>query len=341
MLEFIVSLTLCPSDIRKIRQLLNVSDIRVRPLENVLVTPHFVNDETLSLIRKLQDDGSTVYFDSGGYYVQIGRMAYEELYYPLLQCYLANPWADVYTLPDYVPTTQDSEEDVWLKVRETVDFSSIFLQELPSRIREKAMPVVHGHTLDQVEYCLDRYFKLGVKHIGFGSFGTGGKNNEANVMTQDAQSFARRIVLLAQDAGMKVHLFGVGAPALVAMIYGTGADSFDSSSWLKSAGYGQIHLPFTRGYNISHNNGQSELQKGITIEAFNYLKEITGHSCPYCESIKKLQTVKLARAIHNLVCIAESVDMINQQHEYDRIRAIYASGSPRYRKEFERWLLPS
>lgn len=340
MLRFIVSLSLCPSDIRKIRRMLYGSDIKVRPLQSVLVTPHFVNEEALSLVRELKDSGATVYFDSGGYYVQVGRMTYEELYYPLLQHYLVNPWADIYTLPDYVPTTGDSQEEVWYKVRQTVDFSSIFLDELPPSLREKAMPVVHGHTLEQVEYCLKRYIDWGVKHIGFGSFGTAGKNNEANVMTEGAQAFAHHVVQIAQDAGIQVHLFGVGAPALVAMIYGTGADSFDSSSWLKSAGYGQIHLPFTRGYNISHRNNLSELQKGITIDEFERLREFTGHSCPYCESIEKLQTVKLVRALHNLVCIAESVDMINRG-EYERIRTIYANGSPRYRKEFKRWLLPS
>ena len=339
MLRFVASLSLCPSDIRKIRRMLLGSGVSVYPLQNVLVTPHFVSDETLTLVRELKDSGTTVYFDSGGYYVQVGRMTYEELYYPLLQHYLANPWADVYTLPDYVPTTQDTEEDVWYKVRQTVDFSSMFLDELPLSLQEKAMPVVHGHTLAQVEYCLERYISLGVRHIGFGSFGTAGKNNEANVMTQNAQVFAHHVVQLAQGAGMHVHLFGVGAPALVAMIYGTGAHSFDSSSWLKSAGYGQIHLPFTRGYNISHRNGQSELQRGITIEGFEHLKKLTGHSCPYCESIEKLQTVKMMRALHNLICIAESVEMINRG-EYERIRTIYVNGSPKYRKEFEQWLLP-
>ncbi len=340
MLKFVTSLSLCPSDIHKIRRMLQRPDVTIRPLQNVLVTPHFVNNESLNLVRELKDNGATVYFDSGGYYVQIGRMTYEELYYPLLQHYLANPWADIYTLPDYVPTSQDTEEQVWYKVRQTVDYSSIFFNELPLRLREKAMPVVQGHTLDQVEYCLSRYIDLGVKYIGFGSFGTAGKNNEANVMTQNAQTFARHVVQIAYTAGIQVHLFGVGVPALAAMIHGTGANSFDSSSWLKSAGYGQIHLPFTRGYNISHSNGQSEFQKGITIEEFEQLRELTGHSCPYCESIELLQTAKYVRALHNLVCITESVDMINRG-EYDRIRTIYANGSPKYRKEFQRWLFPN
>lgn len=320
--------------------MLRRTDIAFRPLQSVLVTPHFVNDEALELIYELKDNGSTIYFDSGGYYVQIGRMSYEELYYPLLQHYLANPWADIYTLPDHVPTSQDSTDEVWHKIRQTVDFSSIFLNELPPDLQAKAMPVVHGHSLEQVEYCLERYIRMGVKYIGFGSFGTSGKNNEANVMTQDAQAFAGHVVQIAQGAGMKVHLFGVGAPALVAMIYGTGADSFDSSSWLKSAGYGQIHLPFIRGYNISHRNIRSEIQKGITIEDFKRLREITGHSCPYCSSIKRLQTDKLTRALHNLVCIAESVNMINRG-EFERIRTIYANGSPRYRREFEQWQFPN
>lgn len=336
-MDFLASLTLCPSDIRKISGLLGDVWPGADPLGNILITPHFVNQDSLALVQELQVSGAKVFFDSGGYYVQIGRMKYEELYYPLLKSYLANQWADVYTLPDYVPTSQDEIDDVWSKVRQTVEYASMFLDELPAPLRERAMPVVHGRTIDQVEYCLERYIALGVRFVGFGSFGTGGKNQEANILTQDALAFARHVVTVSHNAGMSVHLFGVGAPALVAMIYSTGADSFDSSSWLKSAGFGQVHLPFMRGYNISHRNGRSELQKGITVEDFHRLTEIAGHSCPYCANIEELQTHKLLRAMHNLVCIAESVEMINQG-QFDRIMAIYAAGSPKYRKEFERWL---
>ena len=132
--------------------------------------------------------------------------------------------------------------------------------------------------------------------------------------------------------------FGLGAPALVSMIYGIGAASFDSASWYKSAGFGQVQLPLTRSYNITYNNGQSELQKGITWDEFRRLKNITGHDCHYCTSYQPLADTKMHRVVHNLYAVSESVALVNGQ-DFARARHIYANGSPKYR-EYEQWLHP-
>ena len=222
-------------------------------------------------------------------------------------------------------------------MRDTITFSTIFFQELPDNLKPKAMPVVQGHTLKQVEACLEAYIHIGVKYIGFGSFGTMGKNSEVNIATKSAVDLACHVVEVAHSHGIKVHLFGLGAPALVAMIRGIGADSFDSSSWLKAAGFGQVFLPFLRAYNISHNSTKSELQKGITFSRFNDLRQLTQHQCNLCNSIYDLQERKMYRAVHNLITLVETVEMINQE-AYEIIAKIYANGSPRYRGEFEKWL---
>ena len=341
MLRFITALTLCPSDIRKIYHLLGEHEVESSPLRHILVTPLFAPEESLKRIRAIKEQyGSTVTFDSGGYYVQTGKLTYEELYYPLLQFYRDNPWADVYTLPDHVPTSQDTPEVIWRKIRDTAKYSSLFYGELPPVLREKAMPVVQGHTIEQVEHCLKDYLELGVRHIGFGSFGTIGKNSEINVATSNAVDLGRHVVETAKAHDATVHFFGLGVPALVAMIYGVGAGSFDSSSWIKCAGFGQVFLPFTRGYNISHRNGRSALQKGITVEHFRELRSLTRHNCAFCSSVDELQQRKLYRALHNLICIQESVDMVNSG-DHRTIRAIYERGSPRYKKEYEKWLMPA
>jgi len=341
MLRFITSLTLCPSDIRKICRLIDEHAVAINPLKHILVTPLFVQEESLRRIEVLKHQhGSTVMFDSGGYYVQIGRLTYEEMYYPLLQSYRNNPWADIYTLPDHVPTSQDAEDAVWCKVKETARYSRLFYQELPPSIQQRAMPVVQGHTSDQIDHCLKTYLSLGVRHIGFGSFGTVGKNSEVNIATNSAVDLARYVVEIARKNDIEVHFFGLGAPALVAMIYAAGANSFDSSSWIKAAGFGQVYLPFTRGYNISHRNGHSELQQGITVEQFQELRSLTGHQCPFCSTIDELQKHKLNRALHNLLAIQETVDLINFG-DHRTIKAIYERGSPRYRQEYEKWLAPA
>jgi len=287
-----------------------------------------------------EEKHTTVMFDSSGYCVQVGRLSYEELYYPLLEFYRNNDWADVYTLPDYVPTSQDSPELVEYKVRETAKYSRLFYLEMPDQLKPKAMGVVQGHTKEQVEHCLKTYLALGLKYIGFGSFGTVGKNSQVNVATDSAINLAHHVVEIAHGAGCKVHFFGIGVPALAAMIYGTGADSFDSSSWLKSAGFGQIFLPFTRSYNITHRNGSAAMHKGITLDNFKSLSYFTEHLCPFCDSIDFLQQSKMYRAIHNLICTKETVDRINK-NDFLFIQKVYVNGSPKYQQEYEKWLQPT
>ena len=337
-LTFFASITAVPSDFRKIESCLAKVGSHSDPLARVLTTPLFLNREALSSVKRFQvERGSEICFDSAGYYVQVGKIGYHELYMKLLNCYRANRWADHYVLPDYVPLSSDPVEQVEEKVRETVFYSCLFFQEMPDELKPKAIPVVHGHTRSQVEYCLEHYLKLGVKWVGFGSFGTFGKNNETNVATQSAVENARLIVKIAAKHGVKVHLFGLGAPALVGMLHSIGAASFDSASWFKAAGFGQVHLPLMRSYNITYNNSLSEIQKGITWDDFTRLKQVTKHDCIYCADYQTLASHKMHRVVHNLLAINESVKMLNEG-KFELARSIYEQGSIKYREEYKQWL---
>ena len=338
MLNFFTALSLTPSDIQKIRYLVTTHKVNINVLDNILVTPLFISPHSLNQIKELKEAGAKITFDSGGYYVQVGRITYQELYYPLLQFYRSNSWGDTFTLPDFVPTSQDHPDVVEQKVRDTAKYSGLFFDELPDELKPRAMGVVQGHTLAQVDLCLKTYLEKGIKKIGFGSFGTVGKNSQTNIATDNAVNLAQYVVNISKQYEATVHLFGVGVPALVAMISGVGADSFDSSTWLKSAGFGQIFLPFTRSYNISHRNGSAEMHKGITVDAFLKLRDLTEHNCPFCASIEELQKKKLYRASHNLICIKETVEAINNR-KTDLIRKIYSNGSPKYQQEYEKWLV--
>lgn len=339
-LKFIASMTIYASAIRKIRARIERADAGIDPLRNVLITPLFINDESVGMTREIVEEhkSRSVFFDSGGYYVQSGKIKYHELYMPLLKIYRNNRWASVYILPDHVPTSTDTDETVDTKVQETIQTSEMFFREMPDELKNRAMPVVHGRTQKQIDTCLKAYIRLGVRYIGFGSFGTMGKDNSVNIATQKAVELAKYVIQVAHSNGIKVHLFGLGVPALVAMIKGIGADSFDSSAWLKAAGFGQVFLPFMRAYNISHGSVISELQKGITLEQFTEYQHLTGHKCYYCESPACLQEHKLNRAVHNLIVIAETVQMVNSG-DYSHIQNIYHRGSKKYQEEFEKWLL--
>jgi queuine/archaeosine tRNA-ribosyltransferase len=212
----------------------------------------------------------------------------------------------------------------------------MFYRELPEALRERALGVVHGRTLAQVEYCLDRYVRVGLRHVGFGSFGTAGQNSSMNIATTSAVDNARRLATLAAERGLTTHLFGVGAPAILPWIAGTGATSFDSANWARSAGFGQVFLPLTRGFNVSHRSTLSSIQRGLTRDQFDVLRAASGHTCSYCESFEALQVSREARAGHNLYATTDELDII-RRGDTRRMDAIYQTASPKYRARWQRW----
>lgn len=304
----------------------------------VLVTPLMVTPYTLRLAREFHEEtGVPILFDSGGYAVQTGRLDYFDMYSRLIELYRRERWASFYTLPDDVPTSRDRHDDVEAKVRQTVACSEMFYREMPGELRERALPVIHGRSTAQVEFCLDHYARLGVRHVGFGSFGTAGQQSGMNLATESAVANAVRLATLARERGLTLHLFGVGSPAILPLIARTGATSFDSANWARSAGFGQVFLPLTRGYNISHRSAVSVIQQGLAREQFERLRVGSGHACPYCESFELLQTSREARAGHNLFATVDALDIIVRK-DRARMDAIYGAASPRYRVLSQRWL---
>src|SRR5690606_4978049 len=57
-LSFVASMTVCPSDIRKIRQHVTLAEPSVDPLQNILVTPLFVNDDALAMAQRSEEHTS-------------------------------------------------------------------------------------------------------------------------------------------------------------------------------------------------------------------------------------------------------------------------------------------
>lgn len=335
-MKLVISAATKSSDVQILTRILG----RRRPphIRAMLVTPLMVTSYTLKLARSLHDTyGVPVMFDSGGYAVQTGRLDYFDMYSRLLELYRRERWAALYTLPDNVPTSLDSDDVVEAKVQQTVECSEMFYREMPTALRERALPVAHGRTLAQVEFCLDRYARLGVRHVGFGSFGTAGKDSSMNIATNEAVANARRLATLARARGLTTHLFGVGTPAILPWIARTGATSLDSANWARSAGFGQVFLPLTRGFNISHRSTTWTVQRGLSREQFERLRAVSGHACPYCACFETLQSSREARAGHNLLATTDALDIIARD-DRARMAAIYETASPRYRTLWRRWL---
>jgi queuine/archaeosine tRNA-ribosyltransferase len=301
-----------------------------------MVTPLFASPSTLKLIREelKEKRGATIYFDSGGYYAQQGKIAFEELYC-ILRDYYGNPdnqWADWYVLPDHVPTAKDSEGVIAEKVFNTVSASKNLFRELPIRLRERSIPVIQGHTDQQLRFCVQNYMAMGVHYIGFGSFDTCGPNQSINRITYQSMDLLNTINELARFYGFELHLFGVGSPPAQYLFSQMQVRSFDSVTWLKAAGYGHIFLPFVRGYRIAHRTiGRVYLDE----DDFLLWKALTDHHCPFCESFGELGESRPYRILHNLVAFLETMQRLNEWSD-EQICRILELTSPTYLRLMEK-----
>lgn len=155
-MKFVLSATMNASDLRQVLCLWGESGDSRNPFANILVSPLFIAQGTFRIVKEELKErrNSTVYFDSGGYYVQQGRINYETLYHRLHKCYQDHTWADRYVLPDHVPTSRDTPDVVVGKVKDTITAARMFAGEMSPSIREKILPVVQGHTEEQIFECV-------------------------------------------------------------------------------------------------------------------------------------------------------------------------------------------
>ncbi|MBP7045033.1 MAG: hypothetical protein KBE23_19935 [Chloroflexi bacterium] len=330
-MEFIASITLDVSYVHKIRRLWKMSGDPRNPLKNVLVSPLFTHPKTLAKFRELRENNEVeqIYFDSGAYSVQKGRSSYEEMYWSLLNYYRENDWADWYVLPDYVPLSSDTPEDVWYKVQTTANMGSLFFAEMPEHLRLRALPVVQGHSIDQIEFCLESFLKMeGIQRIGFGSFPTNGKDSSVNTLSPSALTFLSHLTKILDSKGIGLHAFGVGTPPVIFLLHQAGVKSFDSVGWMKTAGFGKIFMPFVRAYNITY---RDRTARGLTKETFLELKRMTNHDCFFCQSFDTLAQSRDFRFMHNLIVVMDTIDQLGNLQSVDvgKILDIY---SPYYAK---------
>jgi queuine/archaeosine tRNA-ribosyltransferase len=333
-MQFVASATLSSSDIRGLLERWNQSGTGSDPFRNIILTPlpELSERSTVNFVRQHFVGRSTIWFDSGGYFVQQGKITYEQLYRSLLKWYTENRWADVYVLPDYVPSSDLTESEVEARIRATISVTRQFSAELPDDIRLKAVPVVQGHRREQIRDCVEAYLDMGYRTVGFGSFDTTGVDKEINMLTRRALSNLEFLQDLAVRFGFTVHAFGVGSPALLPTLHTLGVASFDSSCWIRTAGYGNVLLPFLGRRNVSHGMLREIGGPAYTAERFAELKAITGHACPFCASFERLQRNRLDQAMHNLIVIRDTVEALNRGIELLSVPIQTIMKESRYRK---------
>ena len=324
-MKFVASVTIQSSEFQKLLNFWDEFGEKCDPFAHIIVSPITASSATLNIVRQLKESGrSEVYFDSGAYTVQQGKLNYEALFNRLKILYLDNQWADWYVLPDHVPVSTDSEQIVEYKVRDTISVATLFKAELPDNLQPKILPVVQGHNISQIQRCLESYLNMGVSYIGFGSFATMGANGEVNRLTINStkmlnnlhRACEEHVFRMSSASKPKIHVFGITTPPTLRLLKQLGTTSFDSLGWNKAANYGNIYLPFIPAKNVSH---RTTRQVGITRVMLEELKALTDHDCFFCRDFKKLQTDYMYRRLHNLAVLMDVVDYINRRqvpHEF-------------------------
>ncbi|MEA3273858.1 MAG: hypothetical protein U9Q81_00855 [Pseudomonadota bacterium] len=320
-LEFVASFTSSTNDLNRLVRLWEQINPGKRPFTSCIVTPLFCDPGAFAAIRHIHDEwGVRVVFDSGGFFVQQGKIRYEDLYVALMDFYLRHTWAETYVLPDFVPTSKIGADEVWERVLVTAREGVRFFERIPDQLKPVALGVLQGHSPDQLEHCFHAYADAGVERIGFGSFDTKGGSEEINLLTEQARLRLKKVDSLLRDSVAKdrrcnvpaLHLFGVGSPAVVSEFTRYGASSFDSSGWQRTAGYGNVYLPFTSRRNVTHGGSSITLGAGFDAVGFYRLAEQMSHSCPFCADFDRLQADRLYRMWHNAIVYREMVEHLNQ-----------------------------
>lgn len=313
-MRFVRSLTVARSEIIEFLRLWQLGGDPRSPFEELIVTPlpGLTEPSKVFTIKDQFAGRSRVIFDSGGYAVQQGLLSYEGLYQRLLDYYRDNEWADVYVLPDYVPTSGLSSQEVEERVQATITVGRLFYSELPAALRTRVLPVVQGHTQRQILSCVESYRDMGATTIGFGSFGTTGMSNDINIVTAQSIDLLAFLASLAKKYGFEVHAFGIGSPTLLPVLHELGVASFDSSCWLRTAGFGNILLPFGARRSVSGGRLREQAgQRPLTSSELTALQLETGHTCFFCRSFDDLRRSRFYQILHNLSVIMDTVEFLN------------------------------
>ena len=324
-LNFAASITASTTDLNQLIKLWETAGGGPRPFDYCIVTPLFADPGALNAIRYMQERwGVRVIFDSGGFFVQQGKIAYEELFARLLEFYQRNDWGDTYVLPDYVPTSRQSVAEVQERVYVTAAEGVKFYRRMPHQLQDRAQGVLQGHTQKHLAHCFHTFMEAGIQRIGFGSFDTGGANSEINLLTDDSLQrleYVKTLISTYYTSGQgttvpNLHLFGVSNPKNLEQFPNYLATSFDSSGWLRTAGLGNVYLPFQGRKNVTHGSSSLMSGRGLTAADFYADCERTNHSCPFCQDYTHLQRNRLARIWHNAIVFSEMTDTINSRNAY-------------------------
>ncbi|BBD64531.1 hypothetical protein NIES4072_18070 [Nostoc commune NIES-4072] len=306
--QFVASFSAGGSQLQRLFELWKSGgDLERNPFAYVIYSPIACPPSTTKFLQQQKDveNIKSVWLDCGAYQVQQGKRTYDELLAFLDKFYKENQWADGYVLPDIVPLSTDDNEIVEYKVRDTLYHCEAFYSKMPNYIQERAIAPVQGRTIKQINRCIETYARLGIRRIGFGSWGTSGPNGSVNMISQESLALFKKVCDIAREHGMLVHCFGIGGPNSYNRLrrHNLIPDTLDSTTWWKAGGFGSIFFPNKSQIQITVRRSFETTKAGI-----EKLKLDTDHSCYFCESIEQLRTSRTHRIMHNLVAWLDTLE---------------------------------
>ncbi|MCS7272597.1 MAG: queuine tRNA-ribosyltransferase family protein [Fimbriimonadales bacterium] len=194
-----------------------------------------------NLQAHLRSGARPVMVDSGAYYF-IRKARIDITPEAVLHIQWASG-ADVAVVLDhpFLPEAPDRAERIQRTLANT-ERAFAYCKEIAPTV--SLMPVVHGATEEELQYCvasilrLAERYKVQLQCIGVGSLAPlarrGGGRHAVRVI-----STVRRLL----PADIHLHCFSMGSALNMLLAFAAGADSVDSQSWIVSAGLKLAQLP--------------------------------------------------------------------------------------------------
>jgi ribosomal protein S18 acetylase RimI-like enzyme len=320
-ITFVAALTASTNDLKLMVEMWESQGPQQKPFERCIITPLFIDPGAFQSVRHMHDRWEVeVVFDSGGFFVQQGKIGYHELFSRLLTFYTKNDWAEGYVLPDFPPTSRQRDDEATERVYVTAAEGVKFFKRLASHLQPLAIGALQGRTPEHLRHCYDAFQGSGIERLAFGSFDTTGVNAEINILTDGAirrLEFLRNLIRHEYVGNRlatmpNLHFFGISSPMAMTSFGGFLATSYDSSGWLRTAGFGNVYLPFQSRRNVSHGSTALRLGNGLSAADFYAGCEKTGHWCPFCRDFDRLKKDRFARMWHNALVFTEMTEAVNR-----------------------------
>jgi tRNA-guanine family transglycosylase len=292
--------------------------------------------------------------DSGGFAL-MGRRELQWSMKEIKRIYCQLP-AEILVSLDHPPSPNDDKVTRRRLRRKTAENLKVMRDFVPA---ERFMPVIHGHSVREVQNSCDLVRRLcpDIAQVGIGGLVplicSGGLVRKffyvkRNGMIGDRGDWMSDVLDIVRQAfpSALVHVFGIGSATTAIGVLALGADSVDSFSWRRVANYGAILLPGRSERFPTLREDRVASRPVIGDADLPLLRQCL---CPVCRATpnvrKRLgllsQCYKL-RAVHNawtvLAEVAEFRKAVQKNQALTFLKSRLSPAHRLYKPVMERWV---